>query len=144
MADSITALLKSDPTEQQNVLTNLQRLDSTGLLKSIYVVDQGQIASLSISDASTLSLRLESIGLGNKILPMKVSAKGSDFGPATEPPVTKQRPYYFPNLGDLSALAGKGRLIMPPQIDLSDMNNNLVDQVDLKAQLVNLGLMQPG
>ena len=144
VADSITALLKSDPTEQQNVLTNLQRLDSTGLLKSIYVVDQGQIASLSISDASTLSLRLESIGLGNKILPMKVSAKGSDFGPATEPPVTKQRPYYFPNLGDLSALAGKGRLIMPPQIDLSDMNNNLVDQVDLKAQLVNLGLMQPG
>ena len=144
VADSILALLKSDATEQQNVLTNLKRLDSTGLLKSIYAVDQGQIASLSISNASALSTILDSIGLGNKLLPMKVSAIGIDFGPATEPPVTKQRPYYFPNLGDLSALAGKGRLVMPPQIDLSDMNNNLVDQTDLKAQLVNLGLMQPG
>jgi hypothetical protein len=137
-------LLRTDATEQQNVLTNLKRLDSTGLLKSIYAVDQGQVASLSISQASTLSTILDSIGLGNKLLPMKISATGSDFGPATEPPVTKQRPYYFPNLGDLSALAGKGRLVMPPQIDLSDMNSNLVDQTDLKTQLVNLGLMQPG
>jgi hypothetical protein len=118
-------------------------LESTGLLKSIFVADQGQVASLSISNASTLSAILDSIGLGNKLLPMKVSAIGSDFGPATEPPVTKQRPYFFPNLGDLSALAGKGRLVLPPQIDLSDMSNNLIDQADLKAQLVNLGLMQP-
>ncbi|MFM8608568.1 MAG: hypothetical protein ACKOBC_11495, partial [Hyphomicrobiales bacterium] len=144
VADSISSLLRTDETEQQNVLTNLKRLDSTGLLKSIYAVDQRQVASLSISQASTLSTILDSIGLGNKLLPMKISATGSDFGPATEPPVTKQRPYYFPNLGDLSALAGKGRLVMPPQIDLSDMNGNLVDQTDLKTQLVNLGLMQPG
>lgn len=143
VSDSISALLKSDATEQQNVLNNLKRLESTGLLKSIFVADQGQVASLSIANASTLSTILDSIGLGNKLLPMKVSAIGSDFGPATEPPVTKQRPYFFPNLGDLSALAGKGRLVLPPQIDLSDMSNNLVDQADLKAQLVNLGLMQP-
>lgn len=143
IGDSIGNLVSTDAAQQLTISTNLKTLDSTGLLKSIYAANQGQAANLTITQATTLSATLDSIGLGSKLLPMKVVAAGLDFGPATEPPVTKQRPYFFPNLGDLSALAGKGRLIMPPTIDLSDMNGNVDNQTDLKAQLVNLGLMLP-
>ena len=143
VADSIGALISTNAAQQQATLTNLKTLDSTGLLKSIYPADQGQPANLTIVQAATLSATLDSVGLGNKLLPMKVVATGADFGPATVPPVTQQRPYFFPNLGDLSALAGKGRLVMPPTIDLSDLNNSTTDQNDLRTQLVNLGLMAP-
>jgi hypothetical protein len=113
------------------------------LLTSIYAADQGTVAELTITQASSLAATLDSIGLGNKLLPMTVVATGTDFGTATEPPVTKQRPYFFPNLGNLSALAGKGRLIMPPTIDLSDLDSDPTNQTDLRTQLVNLGLMLP-
>lgn len=143
IADSIGSLISSDATEQLAISTHLKTLDSTGLLKSIYAADQGAVAELTISQASSLAATLDSIGLGNKLLPMKVVATGTDFGTATEPPVTKQRPYFFPNLGNLSALAGMGRLIMPPTIDLSDLDSDPTNQTDLRTQLVNLGLMLP-
>lgn len=143
IADSIGSLVSSNAAEQLTISTNLKTLASTGLLKSIYAATQNQVDNLTITEASALSATLDSIGLGSKLLPMKVVATGTDFGPATEPPVTKQRPYFFPNLGDLSALAGKGRLIMPPTIDLSDLDAEPINQNDLRTQLVNLGLMLP-
>ena len=142
IADTIDKLVPSTDADKTAVLARLQNVSRAGLLKSVAAstVSGGtSAATLSIDQAAGLSDTLSSVGLGSSLQPMTISAVGTDFGTPLTPLGTTPPPYFFPKLGTLSALAGKGQIA---QFTL--VANNIADPTqrdDLTAQLRNLGLI---
>ena len=127
IADPYSSFLPSEMESQRTILENLKQLNSTGLIKSIYVASQGQAENLTISRAATLSSKLDSIGLANKIMPMSISVNGIDFGVPIAPIGANVPPHYFPNLAVLSSLIGKGKIL------IDSLSPILINDVEIPA-----------
>ncbi len=142
IADTIDNLVPSTTADQTAVLARLQTVSKAGLLKSVSAstVSGGTTqATLSIDQSAAFSSALDSVGLGPSLQPMTISATGSDFGTPLTPLGTTPPPYFFPKLGTVSALAGKGQ-IAQFTVDATDIAD-LVQREDLTTQLRNLGLI---